>query len=184
MTAASATKWRMAWRGIAASLAMIAVLTAIMWACAPYFARYHISDYLGEIHPDDVAWFVPSFRKQTLLLAAIFGGVMAVYWLIAAKWGGDTIRNPVASWLLGAAWVLILVLYADAGFSFGPQLLEFTCPTIYLEPGLTQMYSGPEPCEEAWAVRAALLFLLPLLLIALSALLRILLSRRKDAAIS
>lgn len=163
-------KWRMAWRAIAASLAGIAALTAIMWFGLPYFAGNY-----DNVSPRALPGFIEFLRLFFLWVGAIFGGATVIHWLAAAKFGGADIRSRLSACLLGAAWLVYMFIHATLAFNIDLSWLEVFCG-----PPDPEVHETPSPCLQVQFIHRAILFS-PLLLLALSAFLRILLTRGEDA---
>jgi hypothetical protein len=160
-------KWRTARNAIAATLAVFAVLTATGWFGVRAIAN------LRDVQPDDTGEFIAFFPADVLICAVLFGGMMVIHWLAAAIGGRDNIRSRPADWLLGIAWLLILTVYVQAFFGLHPSWLAFVCAPV----GPYGHDEGPQPCSRANGIWNVIIIFGPPLLLALSALTRIVTSR-------
>ena len=170
-----AIKWRTAWRAIAASLSVFAVLTAIGWFGASYFTSRHEEQVFAA------DYYVATYRTDLLAVAVFYGIQMLLHWLAAALGGVGDIRSRAASLMLGAAWVLILFWYVQSIFHFDLWWLDAICPAHGDPSGSDALDAEFERCRIASNIVITWFIFVPFILIVLSALTRIIVSRRRTA---
>lgn len=169
-------RFRSAAFGFGITVAPIAVIACLQFLLVPYTVA------LRDTDPEYVAWAVPSLRGILVNIHAVVVLIIAAYWLFVATFGGGQIlriksANIVLA-LSGLLFALFMVEWSSAGTNLS-ELLSGLCPRPVLpDDGLS--FGWHRPSCRAREIVANVLFLAPIILLIASAILRIVVSQRRD----
>ena len=165
-------------------MAPIAVIACLQFLFAPCTVA------LIDTDPEYVAWAVPSLRRILVNIHAVVALIIAAYWLfVATLGGGQFLRIRGANIVLALSGLLVALFMVDWSGAGNPghALLKGLCPLLGLSDeqlvfeGTFGFVPKLPPCAEFTGnVRGILFLVLPIILLIASAILRIVVSRRRD----
>ena len=174
--------------GMAITLVPIAALACAQFLLAPYTVAV-----VGRMDPNIDAWAVSSIRNMLARDYPVVALIIAAYWLLVATLGkGQILRIKsanIALALSGLTFALAMVIGSTVPIPARLWLFKAVCPVLGLSDELPTVeppefgFDGQSPCE-AFAEGAVPIVLLglPLILLTTSAILRIIVSRRREAS--
>ena len=173
--------------GLGITLVPIAALACVQFLLAPYTAAT-----VYDLDPTTAAPVASSLRHGIVRAYTVIALIIAAYWLLAAALGrGQVLRIRSANIVLALSVLAFAVMVVILSTVRRPErFFEGACPLFGHSDELPTLSSGdtfafvdgPSPCKNfASAVAFIVLLGLPLILFATSAILRIIVSRRRDA---
>lgn len=167
--------------GLGVTLMPIAALATAQYVIAPYSVAINLGN-----DPELNARAVSDLRRSLAHLYSVVALVLAIYWLLTAFLGGiQLLKIKSANVVLALSVVTFASGIGVVSFFQVPDAFRGSCPILGLpdkihHPAGTFVFDGQSPCDAFLRLSVASLILgLPLILLAASAFLRILGSRRQ-----
>lgn len=171
--------------GLGITLVPIAALACVHFLLAPYTAAT-----VYDLDPTAAARAASSLRHGIARAYTVIALIIAAYWLLAAALGrGQVLRIRSANIVLALSVLAFAVMVVILSTVRRPEtFFEGACPLLGYSDELPTLTSGdtfafvdgPSPCENFASAAASIVLLgLPLTLFAISAILRIVGSRRR-----
>jgi hypothetical protein len=171
-------RFKRAASGLGITLVPIAALACVQFLLAPYTVAA-----VGMMDPEIDAWAVSSFRVELAYVYTVVALIIAAYWLLVATLGSGQFLQiksaNIALALSGLTFALAMVIASTVPMP--ARLFKGACPVLGLsDEQPTFGFDGQSSCE-AFANGAVPIVLLglPLTLLTTSAILRIVVSRRR-----
>ncbi len=171
--------------GLGITLVPIAALACVQILLVPYTAAT-----VYDLDPTTAARAASSLRHGIVRAYTVVALIIAAYWLLAAALGrGEVLRIRNANIVLALSVLAFAVLVILVSTIRRPErFFEGACPIFGYPDEWPTLSSGdnfacddrPSPCEDFASAAAPIVLLgLPLILFATSAILRIVVSRRR-----
>lgn len=179
-------RFRSAGVGFGITMAPIAVIACLQFLFAPYTVALVYTD------PDYVAWAVPSLRGILVNVHAVVALIIAAYWLfVAILGGGQFLRIKSANIVLALScltFALAMAVMSMVPIPAQHGLFKTLCPilghsdeVLGVDGVTTFCFDCLSPCDVFAGDAATIVFLgAPVILLIASAILRLIVSRRRD----